>query len=71
MQAKLQVDKLCKKLFRVNFLPEGQLMYHPQPIDLSNIIPEAEFEGVFECYSLKYIELYDIPEAQSIIRGSV
>ena len=30
-------------------------MYHPQPINLSNIIPEVEYEGVFECYSLKLL----------------
>ena len=46
-------------------------MYYPQHLNLSNIIPEVEFEGIINRHSIKYIELYNIPEAHSIIRGSI
>jgi len=45
-------------------------MYHPQDLDLSDVIPEAEFEGIVNP-SIKYIDLYNIPEAHSLIRGSI
>jgi len=46
-------------------------MYHPQHLNLSNIISDVEFEGIANGRSLQYIELYNIPEAHSIIRGTI
>ena len=42
-------------------------MYHPQHLNLSNVIPNVEFEGIANGHSM---HLYNIPEVQSIIRRS-
>ena len=52
-------------------IPEGELMNHSKALDLSSVIQEAEFEGIINRNSTKYIELYNIPEVHSILRGSI
>ena len=52
-------------------IPEGELMNHSKDLDLSSVIQEAEFEGIINRNSTKYIELYNIPEVHSILRGSI
>ncbi|XP_065907187.1 alpha-aminoadipic semialdehyde synthase, mitochondrial-like [Dysidea avara] len=55
---------------KVITVPEGRVMYHPQHLDLSHIIPEVEFEGIVNP-SIKYIDFYNIPEVHSLVRGSI
>ena len=46
-------------------------MKHPQNIDLRSIMPGVEFEGIYNRDSIKYIDLYKIPEVQTLLRGTL
>ena len=33
-------------------------------------LPEVEFEGYYNRDSTKYVDIYDIPEAETVLRGT-
>ncbi len=38
---------------------------------LSHLHPKIEFDGYFNRNSLNYVDIYGIPEAQTVIRGTL
>lgn len=66
------VSSIHVMLFQTITVPEGgELMKHPQNIDMTNVMPGVEFEGVYNRDSIKYIELYKIPEVHTLLRGTL
>lgn len=37
----------------------------------TNLLPSVEFEGYYNRDSLKYVDIYSIPEAHTVIRGTL
>ena len=53
-------------------IPEGgELMHHPQNVDMTTVMQRVEFEGIYNRDSTKYIDLYKIPEVHTLLRGSL
>ena len=53
-------------------IPEGgELMKHPQNIDMSSVMQGVEFEGIYNRDSMKYIDLYRIPDVHTLLRGTL
>ena len=44
-------------------------MKRPQNVDMSNVMPGVEFEGIYNRDSVKYIDLYNIPDVHTLLRG--
>ena len=55
----------------MNEIAEGELMVPANLQSFSNLNPGVEFEGYFNRDSLKYIDIYGISEAQTVIRGTL
>lgn len=52
-------------------ITKGQLMTPENLQSFSNLHPSVEFNGYFNRDSLKYIDIYGIPEAQTVTRGTL
>ena len=53
-------------------VPEGgELMKHFQTVDMTGVMQGVEFEGIYNRDSIKYIDLYKIPEVHTLLRGSL
>lgn len=59
-------------LLQTIIVPEGgELMKHPQTIDMTTVLQGVEFEGIYNRDSIKYMDLYKIPEAHTLLRGTL
>ena len=46
-------------------------MEHCQDIDMTSVMQGVEFEGIYNRDSIKYIDLYKIPEVHTVLRGTL
>ena len=46
-------------------------MKHCQDIDMTSVMQGVEFEGIYNRDSIKYIDLYKIPEVYTLLRGTL
>ena len=42
-----------------------------QDIDMTSVMQGVEFEGIYNRDSIKYIDLYKIPEVHTLLRGTL
>ncbi len=60
-----------KRDYSIVEIAEGQLMTPENLQSFNNLHPNVKFDGYFNRDSLKYIDVYGIPEAQTVIRGTL
>ncbi len=64
-QARYKIDNSVVEI------AEGRLMTPENLQSFNNLLPNVNFDGYFNRDSLKYIDVYGIPEAQTVIRGTL
>ena len=46
-------------------------MEPPNVLSFNNILPGVEMEGYYNTDSVKYVDIYNIPDAKTVVRGTL